>query len=460
MDLNNVVNLQITVVSSALKSVGFGTPLLLPTTVPGGFTERLRYYSDPADMVTDGFATTDWAYVEAVAIASQSPHVDRWAVGRRLAAVAQSQVFTLPANPDDSVTYAVTINGQTIPTAALDGTSTTAELLTALIAAINGNADIAAVVTAAASGADLIVTSDIAGVPFTYAVAGSNVALITLGAAVANVGIADDLTAITLYQPDWYCLLLEKRDRNILVAAAAIEAQRRFFVAQCNDAEILSNPYDAADTDTDLFSELKALGYHRTLPIYCADDAVAMDGAVVGRCLAPIPGSINWKFKQLAGVSAATLNTTELTNLLSKNGNALVTCSSVSIFIEGTAASGRFIDVTHGVDKLYVRMQTLVFSALLAAPKVPFTQPGLDALASPMRAALAESASDGVVATSRTLADGTIQAPAFTVTPPLITAIPASDREARRIPSSTPYRFEATLAGAINSLRIVGTVSF
>lgn len=102
-------------------------------------------------------------------------------------AVAQSQVFTLPADPTDSVAYPVVINGVTINTAALDASSTTAELQAALVTAINASG-VASVVTAANSGADVIVTADVAGVPFTVGLGTQPAAPITLGAAVANVG--------------------------------------------------------------------------------------------------------------------------------------------------------------------------------------------------------------------------------------------------------------------------------
>lgn len=100
--------------------------------------------------------------------------------------VAQSQIFTLPADPDNSVSYTVTINGVACTTTALDSDSTRAELQAALVIAINNAVGTA--VTAANSGNDVIVTSDAPGTPFTYSIDTSTTADITAGTAVENTG--------------------------------------------------------------------------------------------------------------------------------------------------------------------------------------------------------------------------------------------------------------------------------
>src|SRR5690349_20794601 len=119
MAISNSVVVSIDIASSAVSAPGFGIPLILPATVPAGFTERTRTYTSAADMLDDGFATSDQAYIEALAITSQRPRPVSFKVGRRAAAVAQSRILTLPADPTDSVAYPVVINGTTINTATL-----------------------------------------------------------------------------------------------------------------------------------------------------------------------------------------------------------------------------------------------------------------------------------------------------------------------------------------------------
>lgn len=460
-DLDAIVRVEIQVQESGLSLVGFGVPLLLPITVPAGFTDPLRYYTDHLALLDDGFTVTNWAYLAARTLMSQRPRPARFAVGARDTQVAQTQLFVLPANPDDSVTYTVTINGHPCTTAALDGTSTTAELQTALIAAINGVALVADRVTASVSGADVLVTSDFPGVPFTFSIDTTTTADITAGAAVASVGIPEALAEINDFQPDWYGLLIEERSRpHIETAAAEIEAQVKIFIAQSNDAEILATPYSDVNTTTDVASVLRGAGYTRTALIYDPSDAAMLDAAWMGRCLPEIPGSITWAHKRLIGVTATRLTATQQTNLESKNANNYRPMAGSSITWPATMASGQYIDITHGLDKLKSRMQELVASLLITVKKVPFTDLGMTQIAARIRTALKESESDGFVADSRTLEDGTVLQPSWTVTAPLVADIPAEDRAARRIPASHPFVFDGIFAGAAHEVEVAGTLSF
>jgi hypothetical protein len=551
-ELDDVVVLQITRDTSALSQAGFGTPLILPASVPASFTERLRYYTAAADMLDDGFTTSDMAYVQARAIMSQSPHPERFAVGRRATAVAQFQLFVVPATPDNSTLYRIVINGTNCDYTT-DASATQAELRDGLIAAIN--AAVGEVVTATTSTNDVLVTSDVAGIPFTYSiatgpttpltlpaqtqlfvipamvdnssiytvringtpcsyttdasatqaelrdgliaiintnvgsavtatastndvlvtadVAGTNFTFeivdtsttndVTLGASTGarpNVGIPEDLAAIEDYQPDWYCLLITQRDRNhIMTTAAEIEAMTKIFIAQSDDAAILATPYNASDTDTDVASELHALGYDRTALVYHPDDTEALDAAVVGICLPPNAGSITWKFKSPSGIDATQLTTTELTNLRSKSANGFRNVAGVSIFYEGTMVSGEFIDIMHGTDAWAADAQASMFDFLRRAPKVPFTQKGLNAGKAPIEASLERFVRTGLFAGSLTLANGDEQVPGYVVTAPNIANISANDRATRAIPASEPYRITAPYAGAVHKVRMDAVLS-
>lgn len=113
-----------------------------------------------------------------------SPQIDDIVIGTA-PPVAQSQLFVIPASPDDSVNYTITINGVAC-VAAADASSTQAEVQAAMIIAIN--TAVGSVVTATAATNDVLVTADVAGVPFTFSIDTSTTADITAGTAVANVG--------------------------------------------------------------------------------------------------------------------------------------------------------------------------------------------------------------------------------------------------------------------------------
>ena len=81
MTLQTIVNVQITRATAALSRVGFGTPLLL--TAHEVAIPAARLYTDPADMLTDGFVATDPTYLMALALTGQELNVTQWVVGKR-----------------------------------------------------------------------------------------------------------------------------------------------------------------------------------------------------------------------------------------------------------------------------------------------------------------------------------------------------------------------------------------
>lgn len=455
MALDDIVNAQITIESSGVSLPGFGRPLILA--VHTNFAERSKIYTDPADMLDDGFLSSDQAYLDAVVLMSQRPRPKDFAIGRRATPVAQTQLFVIPAAPDDSVNYTITINGIDCVVAA-DADSTQAELRDAMITEINTELD--GIVLATPSTNDVLVTAVVPGIPFTFSIDTGTTADITAGAATANVGIPEDVAAINDYDPDWYMLLIVERDEpHIMTAAAVIEAQRRMFTAQSNDAAILSAIYNPADTTTDVASRIKGLGYTRTSVWYHPTDADSLAPAVVGRCLPEIPGSITWMFKQLAGVTATLLTATQRANLLSKNANGYEPCAGRTMTYEGKVGSGEFIDVIHGVDDLHSRLQAVVVGMKLKLGKVAYTRRGLEAIRGELLGPLALKTTHGLIADERELPNGDVQSPAYSVTAPALSDIPAADKAARRIPASNPFEIEATLAGAVHATNIRARLS-
>lgn len=465
MSLDDVIHVVIDRQSASLTLPGFGTPMILMPVaeVPAGWvTERLRYYTSAAAMLLDGFDATDNTYLEALAVFSQSPHPERVAVGRRLAAVAQvidltitelnTQLYTITSIFDGDESY-----GPFAFTS--DASGTDAEIAAGLAGVINANPNIE--VTASVGPADVLrLTADNPGVAFLVTESDVNLAQ---AITTPNVGIAEDLAAVTTEQPDWYCLLLTSRDDGeIMTAAAVIEAQRRIFIAQSADADIIATPYNSGTAaGDDIASKLRARGYARTALAYHPVATERLAAGWVGATLPFVAGSLTWKFKEIAGVAVYALTATQRTNLVSKNANGYENFGGRSITFEGTVAVGEFIDIIHGLDRLQSRIQELIAITFLSLPKVPMTQAGIQMIAANVNTALLEASNPTValIADSRVNSAGKTEVPAFTVSPPSIADIPSGDRAARRIPSSNPIRFEATLAGAIHDVNILGTVA-
>jgi hypothetical protein len=459
--LNKVVNLAIKVQSSTLTLPGFGTPLILAATVPAGFTDPSKGYTSPADMLTDGFLENSQEYKDALRISQQSPRVPRIVIGKRAAAVAQVDVVTPIAS--NTHLYELAIDDSFIVETVdytSDGTATRLEICTNLMNTINALPavfGVTASVTGPGGSETLTLTADNPGIPFTTTEGDVNLSVATT---VANVGMAQDLATIDAYDSDFYGVLIPERTlHHIAYVASVIETSRRQFFAQCNDPEIISAPYNGASTTTDIASFVKGKAYDRTSIWRTPNDSDSLAAGAAGVELPETPGSITLQYKTVIGETASKLTDAERDNLQSKNANAYLPIAGVSVVFGDTVASGEYIDVIHGIDKLYSRIQELVFLALKGARKVPFTNKGIALVVAQVRAALLESVRDGLIADSRLGPDGKFQVPAFTITAPDVSEIAADDRAARRIPSGNPITFEATLAGAIHFVSISGTVS-
>jgi len=72
MSLPAAVTITITRATAALTYAGFGTAMVLGC--HKHWRDRIKYYSTTAEMVTDGFETTDPEYIWATGYFSQQPH--------------------------------------------------------------------------------------------------------------------------------------------------------------------------------------------------------------------------------------------------------------------------------------------------------------------------------------------------------------------------------------------------
>lgn len=254
--------------------------------------------------------------------------------------------------------------------------------------------------------------------------------------------IADALDAITSIDDDWYALVLsfhQHSTEQLLDVAAWIEARRKLLLATSAEAKIMD------DSKDDLASRLRELGYHRTALIYHPEPQTYPAAAWGGVMLPKDPGSASWKFKSLSGIVPITLTDTQRSHLDSKHCNHYTRVAGVSIMREGYASSGRYLDITRGIDWLHARMQEELFSVFANAEKIPFTDGGISILENTIRGVL------GAGVDSELLDPDGIE-----VHVPRVAELSAVDRPARVLPNVS---FAARLAGAIHKVRIAGTVS-
>ncbi len=436
MSLDSIINVTISRETKAVSQAGFGIPLILTAETPTaayGTIEYVRYYSDITGVAAD-WSSSSLAYKAALAVFSQVQTPEQVGIGLRSAKVAQVDTVTPNVTVQAAVHYIETIDGVAYDFLS-DTSPTAAEVVTGLAALINADANCNAHATGTTT---LVLTAKVAGQGFAHSESTNLVSVETT----ANVGAATDLQRAFDSTNNWYAVIsTDRTPADVMAIAGWIEAERRMFFTASADASDLTNG------TSDIGSLLKAKNYSRTAVMYSADQGDFPEAAWAGLCLPFAPGSETWKFKNLAGIiSDDALTQTQVNNIVAKSMNYYKTFAGVAITSEGVVASGEFIDVIRFIDWLHARMQERIYAALVNAPKIPYTDIGVAAIESLVRAQLEDAEAVG----------GITKDPKYTVTVPLVANINVSDRTARLLPD---INFTAVLAGAIHSLKIDGVVT-
>lgn len=444
--IDTIVSVEITQDTKAVSKPSFAIPLLVSQTDPGWDSDdNVHSYTDPAGMLTDGFVITDPEYLAAVSLVSQDLRPVVFLVGRRLASLGSIDNFALSAVVAETP-YHLTING-TLTQYVSTGTGVQVTLQ-GLLAAILADdtvgplfdGDLSSVVDAGGGVFKLHLVA-ITGTPV-Y----TNFSQLTKTHVADPHNVASDLNTIRIQNDTWYgYFIVSASEAEVETAAAWTEGQKKVQFARNFDVAI------AGSGSSDLFSRLKAAGYKRTFPCYMGD--VKAPPAWMGGQLPETPGSNNWAFKTLNGITVDVLDDTSVANVIGvpvegtkgKNGNIYTTIAGINMTRMGTAASGDYIDNIIGLDWLHAEIQTRVFANLAAAKKVPYTNAGVSILISSVKAGLDQGVTNGL-----------LDAGSISVTAPDVLTVSSNDRANRIAP---PIAFEARLQGAFNSVRVTGTVS-
>lgn len=452
-DITDIVAVEISVQDSAPKAVTFDTPLIMAKAPYSGSARQ--YDISPAglaEMVTDGFRTWDRAYQMMAAMNAQE------------GGAAQAYIFGRSTNftqaleliPDITVTsvgyviaFDISYKGVTSSISYTVVTNTVNDIIDALEGLIDASlAGLAGIVTTPdnATATKLTLIPDAAGQFVQLNGFGREIMLTEAG---PDGSIAAQLsTAKNALGENVYGLLLDSyAEAEINLAATFAESNEMLFLGQSADNGIL-----VSGTTTDIASDLKTAGYHRSAVCFTRYMASEFAAALLGFELGQTPGSSNWALQNLAGVSGDVFTSAAHSSARTKRALTYTTDRNVSHTWDGFAASGRFFDITHGVDALTADIETRVFQTLVNAGKspgkVPFTPAGLSMIESPVRAAL--TAAEGNPGQTGLITPG------WTVTMPDLVGYSTVDKAARLLRT---IRFSATLQGAINSVEIAGTLT-
>lgn len=427
--IESIVRVLITKGTKQVPLAGFGIPLVMGSS--NRFVDLVRYYTDPADMLDDGFLISDPEYIHAVEFMSQSVQPEQFGVGKYTAPVAQ--IDTITPTAVNSTLYKVTIDGVDYSYTS-DSSATVSEIVAGLIALINADSAVAAI---ASGSSTLILTAKVAGAGFTTSInASPNMVLVLT---TANHSIANDIALLQNASDIWYGLCIaSKNSDDIKQVASYIETQKKIYVAASSEAGILTS------STSDLASYLKGKNYTRTALIYSATPATGPDAAWLGRMLPTGVGSATWKFKTLVGITSDNLTSTQITFAQAKNADLYIPIGGVDVTTEGVVVSGEYIDVTRFIDWLVATMEAAVYSVLINNDKVPYTNGGIAIIENSVRGTLQQGQDNGGLAAG------------WTVSVPDVANVSSADK-ASRILNNVVFR--AQLAGAIHKVVIQGFIS-
>lgn len=325
-EIDNIVQITISRESTAVATASFNIPLVLASFT--NFSERARVYTD-IDAVGEDFNATDKAYIIAQKLFGQSavgavpPSI---VIGRR-----QVDSAVLTPVVADATTYTVTVNGS--PYSFTSGSGATATtIVTGLKAAIG-----------TPTGVTVGGTSTLTVAPTTpgsaWSVSASTNVNQVNGA--STEAMADALDAVSQVNSVWYAVVSDSHIQAEVVALSdAVASRRKIFGTSSQDAAVITTG------TTDVAAVLDAKSASRTYGVYLPTaDTEYPEAAWMGAQLPYTPGSNDWDFKRVSGVTVSGLSDTARANLRSKNMNMYTTVGGVNVMQDGNMFDGTPIDL-------------------------------------------------------------------------------------------------------------------
>lgn len=446
MAISDIVSVSISIDDSAPKAPAFDTPLIMAKAPYVGAREYTLDSSGLVSMAADGFATYSRAYQLVQRMAGQSGGAGSAFVYSRVA--QQTHVLDLTVDVAKTrvgqvLSFDISYQGVTSTITHTIVTDTVDAILDAIEIAIDASAAGLAGIGVApdnATATKLTLTADVAG-DFILVDLGGDPSFSIEDVSVAGTNFADELTAAkALLGESVYGLLIDGfSETEINLAATFAEANAMVFLGQSPDQEIL----ESGQTD-DVASDLMGSSYNRSAVCFTRNMSSDWAAGLLGLQLGKIAGSSTWAFKTISGAEADVLSTSHFNAARAKRALLYTTERGVAHTWDGFAASGRYFDITHGVDFLKADIETRVYQLLLNQEKVPFTATGLAQVEGQIRAALAAAEASGLVTSG------------WTVTMPSLTGYSSVDKAARILRT---VKFSATLQGAVHSVTVAGVLT-
>lgn len=433
MSISDTVTTTITVFDSAPAVSDFGTPMILASAP--WVAEMREYDASPtglAEMVTDGFTINDEAYRKAQAICAQSPHCASFKVyprdtGENVQAYTLTPAYTTAGK---RVLLSLEYAGTTYE---VDVTIQAGDTATDICGDIRTDLGTISGLTIGGTTTVTIALTTPAALRFHI----KNVVGLTIEDTSADVGVATDLAAAQIADPDWYGLILDSTSAAEITAAATWCASNEKILAA------LSVDSDNCTASDGVAYALKQTTNHNVFVLATKDSQGSGEAGLMGRQFSRTPGSSTWAHKAITGQVPDAWTGAQFSVLRANGALTYVTDQGINHTYDGAACSGRFIDITHGIAWLRARIREAVLAAIVNSEKVDYTQVGIGVI---------EAAISGVLAQAernKLLAGG------WTLTMPKVSEVSQANKAGRILPD---VKFAAVLQGAVHKVLVDGTV--
>lgn len=453
-NIDRIVNVQISLNTTGISTEGFSTLLCVGPHMYG--LTRVSTYTDPNQMIEDGFSAEDALYHMVSDAFAQTPSPAQVKVGRQQVDGFTLSVAQLGAASTYTLTVSNVLSDGTIRDKEYTYTNSSgseSDILKGILQAITGDSD--SVLIDNDSQADepsltqLHLEAKNPGTAFSVKVTSN------LQTAMDDTteSITLSMAKIVTSDSDFYGVALASRtDEDILAMAEWAEANEKLF-GTATAADGAKN----SEVTTDIGSQLKAKNYYRTFWFYHALAATEYpECAIMARCFAIDPGGETWANKQLSSITTDGLSETEALAVQGKNGNTFEAFRNISITQNGKVAAGEWIDVIRFRDWLAEEIKVNVFNLLINRDKVPYTDAGIAAVEAAVRSALTLGQTRGGIAPTE-YDESENKNLGFTVSVPLASTISPNQKDLRIL---NDVKFTARLAGAIHVVNITGNLTY
>jgi len=382
-----IATVNIALRTATVSRAGFGTPIFISS--HRSFQERVRTYRT-LTAVGEDFEANSNTYIAAQGFFASTPSPAQIKIGRR-----EADLTLTPENVSENTQYTITVSVN-------DGDSVTAtytalvadtaeEVVDAIKAAIDADADVTNHVTTTKIGVGSAATLTIqaSGVGDVFDVSDVN-NLSQSFASTEDAGVV--LQAVRDVDDDFYFVTAEDHSAAFVIDMAdAVQAMEKLYFVSTQEQDSITTPYSVASTD--ILAKLKINGYTRTAGFWSQDaDTKFRECNYVGygAPYSPDVRAIVWGQVELAGVPLAQnadgnqLTATQQLNLDNRNASYVRYTAAGNRVEGGKFGSGRWIDQGRILDCMTARVregQVRLF-ANQAGSKVPGNAAGISLAAS------------------------------------------------------------------------------